>query len=313
VPLHFHKSFECDRASQLRDWLVANGWDDIFLDLDPGPCCRGALEGGAAKAAQRCEAVLALIRPEWLASAWCRPEVNAAQLMGKKIIVLLVEKDKTGAAHIDVEAIRARAEQIQLRDEENNPLQQEVRAWRREPLFGIPPRHGSCLHRRYTRECRLGLALAGSPIVTKVALSSAWVNSPTVPLSAATSSRASSRSRFKACCTSTSLAVCARNAVSRRYPAACRASASDRARVTSSRVALRASTSLRALSRSRFSACCASTCFAVASARAWVNFSTVRRATATRCRLPAPTSLLPCIGVDVAVSVDRYLASQSCR
>ena len=87
-----HSSFNNDRAIQLRDWLVANGWDDIFLDLDPE---RGIAAGerwkeALQKAAQHCEVVLALISPEWLASAWCRPELNTAQLMGKKIIVLLI-------------------------------------------------------------------------------------------------------------------------------------------------------------------------------------------------------------------------------
>jgi hypothetical protein len=87
-----HSSANNDRAIQLRDWLVANGWKDIFLDLDPE---RGIAAGERWKealqeAAQRCEAVLALISPEWLASAWCRPELNVAQLMGKKIIVLLI-------------------------------------------------------------------------------------------------------------------------------------------------------------------------------------------------------------------------------
>jgi hypothetical protein len=66
------------------------------------------------------------------------PATNAEKWLHLQLAAKLVEEDKTGAAHIDVEAIRARAEQIQLRDEESNPLQQEVRAWRREPLFEIP-------------------------------------------------------------------------------------------------------------------------------------------------------------------------------
>jgi tetratricopeptide (TPR) repeat protein len=87
-----HSSANNDWAIQLRDWLVANGWDDIFLDLDPE---RGIAAGerwkeALQKAAQHCEAVVALISPAWLASAWCRPELNTAQLMGKKIIVLLI-------------------------------------------------------------------------------------------------------------------------------------------------------------------------------------------------------------------------------
>ena len=82
-----------DRAIQLRDWLVENGWDDIFLDLDPE---RGIAAGerwkeALQKAAQRCEAVLALDEPRMAARPdWCRPELNTAQLLGKKIIVLLI-------------------------------------------------------------------------------------------------------------------------------------------------------------------------------------------------------------------------------
>src|SRR5262252_9541368 len=87
-----HSSANNYWAIQLRDWLVENGWDDIFLELDPE---RGIAAGerwkeALQKASQRCEAVLALISPEWLASGWCRPELNTAQLMGKKIIVLLI-------------------------------------------------------------------------------------------------------------------------------------------------------------------------------------------------------------------------------
>ncbi len=87
-----HSSQNNDRAIQLRDWLVANGWNDIFLDLDPedGIAAGERWKEALQKAAQRCEAVLALISPEWLASAWCRPELNFAQLMGKKIMVLLI-------------------------------------------------------------------------------------------------------------------------------------------------------------------------------------------------------------------------------
>ena len=87
-----HSSRNNDRAREVASWLAANGWDDIFLDLDPeqgiapGEKWKEALQ----KAAQRCEVVLALISPEWLASDWCRPELNTAQLMGKKIIVLLI-------------------------------------------------------------------------------------------------------------------------------------------------------------------------------------------------------------------------------
>jgi hypothetical protein len=30
-----HSSRDNARAIEVRDWLATNGWDDVFLDLDP--------------------------------------------------------------------------------------------------------------------------------------------------------------------------------------------------------------------------------------------------------------------------------------
>jgi WD40 repeat protein len=91
-----HSSRDNEQAVKVRDWLVANGWQDIFLDLDPE---RGIVAGQRWKealrqAAHRCEVVLALVSPGWLTSGWCKSEVDAARLMGKKIIVALIGADK---------------------------------------------------------------------------------------------------------------------------------------------------------------------------------------------------------------------------
>jgi lysozyme family protein len=91
-----HSSRNNDRALEVRDWLRGNGWDDVFLDVDPQ---RGIVAGqrwkeALQKAAHRCQIVLALVSPEWLASGWCKSEVDAARLMGKKIIVALMGVDK---------------------------------------------------------------------------------------------------------------------------------------------------------------------------------------------------------------------------
>ena len=92
-----HSSRNSDRAIDVRNWLAANGWDDVFLDLDPE---RGIVAGqrwkeALQKAAHRCEVVLALVSPEWLASSWCKSEIDAARLMGKKIIIALIGVDKS--------------------------------------------------------------------------------------------------------------------------------------------------------------------------------------------------------------------------
>ena len=39
-----HSSFNDPEAVALRDWLVGEGWDDYFLDLDPS---RGIAADGA--------------------------------------------------------------------------------------------------------------------------------------------------------------------------------------------------------------------------------------------------------------------------
>jgi WD40 repeat protein len=92
-----HSSRNNAKAIEVRDWLAANGWDDVFLDLDPE---RGIVAGQRWKealqqAAYRCEVVLALVSAEWLASGWCKSEIDAARLMGKKIIVALTGLDKS--------------------------------------------------------------------------------------------------------------------------------------------------------------------------------------------------------------------------
>jgi hypothetical protein len=66
-----HWSRNNDKAIEVRDWRAANGWEDVFLDLDPE---RGIVAGQRWKealhqAASRCEVVLALVSPEWLASS----------------------------------------------------------------------------------------------------------------------------------------------------------------------------------------------------------------------------------------------------
>ena len=87
-----HSSRNNNKAIEVRDWLARNGWDDVFLDLDPE---RGIAAGqrwkeALQKAAWRCEVVLALVSKEWLASSWCKSEVDAARMMGKKVIAALV-------------------------------------------------------------------------------------------------------------------------------------------------------------------------------------------------------------------------------
>src|SRR3954454_22377163 len=92
-----HSSRDVDRAREVLAWLTANGWDDVFLDLDPerGIAAGQRWKDALQKAAQRCEVVLALVSKNWLASSWCKAEIDSARLMGKKIIIALIGADKS--------------------------------------------------------------------------------------------------------------------------------------------------------------------------------------------------------------------------
>jgi hypothetical protein len=91
-----HSSRDNFEAIAMRDWLASEGWDDVFLDLDPG---RGIAAGerwerALHAAAMRCEAVIFLISANWLASGWCLKEHYLARSLNKKLFALLIDPNK---------------------------------------------------------------------------------------------------------------------------------------------------------------------------------------------------------------------------
>jgi hypothetical protein len=92
-----HSSRNNPWAVKVRDWLTANGGTDYFLDLDPerGIAAGERWKAALQKAAHRCELVLALVSADWLASPWCKVELDAARMMNKKVIVALVGASKS--------------------------------------------------------------------------------------------------------------------------------------------------------------------------------------------------------------------------
>jgi formylglycine-generating enzyme required for sulfatase activity len=89
-----HSSTNNAEAVALRDWLAENGWkDEIFLDLDPqrGIAAGEHWERKLHEAASRCEAVLFLVSKAWLASVWCRKELNLAHSLNKRLFGVLIE------------------------------------------------------------------------------------------------------------------------------------------------------------------------------------------------------------------------------
>jgi formylglycine-generating enzyme required for sulfatase activity/Tfp pilus assembly protein PilF len=88
-----HSSDNNAQAIALSRWLEQEGWNDIFLDLDPerGIKAGERWEDALRDAADRCEAVLFLVSRAWLASEWCRDEFRLARHLRKRLFGILVE------------------------------------------------------------------------------------------------------------------------------------------------------------------------------------------------------------------------------
>ncbi|MDR5728888.1 MAG: SUMF1/EgtB/PvdO family nonheme iron enzyme [Terriglobia bacterium] len=87
-----HSSKDNHHAIRIRDWLNAQGWADIFLDLDPNKgLATGQLwQEELRKAGENCAAVILLISPNWIASTWCQTEFLLAEQFGKRIFPVLI-------------------------------------------------------------------------------------------------------------------------------------------------------------------------------------------------------------------------------
>jgi formylglycine-generating enzyme required for sulfatase activity len=88
-----HSSANNAEAVGLRDWLAVEGWNDVFLDLDPerGIAAGERWERALNEAASRCEAVLFLVSRAWLDSRWCLKEFNLAHRLNKRLFGVLLE------------------------------------------------------------------------------------------------------------------------------------------------------------------------------------------------------------------------------
>jgi len=89
-----HSSDNDFEAIAIQNWLVENGWDELFLDLDPkrGISAGERWERALHDAAGRCDAVLFCVSQQWLDSEWCRKEFRLSLSLNKNIIGILVEE-----------------------------------------------------------------------------------------------------------------------------------------------------------------------------------------------------------------------------
>lgn len=88
-----HASQDDLEAIAIRDWLAGEGWSDVFLDIDPvgGIAAGERWERALHEAASRCEAVLFLVTPRWLASGWCMKEYALARGLNKLLFAIVVD------------------------------------------------------------------------------------------------------------------------------------------------------------------------------------------------------------------------------
>jgi hypothetical protein len=88
-----HSSTNEREAIVLKQWLLDNGWDDVFLDVDPqrGLVARGRWQEALRKAADRCAAVVFLVSPAWTNSRWCVAEFLLAKSLNKHIFGVVIK------------------------------------------------------------------------------------------------------------------------------------------------------------------------------------------------------------------------------
>lgn len=87
-----HSSRDNAQAIRVRDWLRTNGWNDVFLDLDPaqGLAPGQRWQDELKRAGEACSAVVVLVSPAWVESRWCQTEFLVADQLGKRIFPVFV-------------------------------------------------------------------------------------------------------------------------------------------------------------------------------------------------------------------------------
>lgn len=88
-----HSSADEREAVALRQWMADNGWNDVFLDVDPqrGLAAGERWQEALRQAADRCEAVVFIISPAWARSKWCLAEFLLAKSLHKLIFGVVLK------------------------------------------------------------------------------------------------------------------------------------------------------------------------------------------------------------------------------
>jgi formylglycine-generating enzyme required for sulfatase activity len=101
-----HSSANNAQAIAVRDWMLTQGWDDIFLDLNPESGLKAGerWQDALKRAAERCEIVIFLVSPVWADSKWCLAEFLLAKCLNKRMFALIVEPTPFAALPVELTA-----------------------------------------------------------------------------------------------------------------------------------------------------------------------------------------------------------------
>ena len=102
-----HSSADNKAAAEMKAWLETQGHTSLFLDFDP----ESGIKGGSGweqtlyQQLRQCQAVIALLTPNWLASKWCFAELVQARERGKAIFPVKVQPCDAGGVFSDIQHI----------------------------------------------------------------------------------------------------------------------------------------------------------------------------------------------------------------
>lgn len=107
-----HSSKDNAKALAIEQWLIAQGWGEPFLDINPqeGIPVAQRWRTSLNVAAQRCDVVLILLSPAWIASGECIGEFAFASYLGKTILSVIVD------AAVDMRAVPTEMRSWQMCD-----------------------------------------------------------------------------------------------------------------------------------------------------------------------------------------------------
>ena len=85
-----HRSTDNDTAAKLKRWLESQGHKRFFLDFDPmiGIPAGVDWEQTIYSHLRRCQALVVVLTPDWLASKWCFAELAITREQGKAIFIV---------------------------------------------------------------------------------------------------------------------------------------------------------------------------------------------------------------------------------